>query len=154
MDMLRKKDTRFKFQFAGQPIPMLESPAWRVMSMSARRVVDRIQIEFAHHGGKDNGKLPCTYNHFVEYGIDRHSVGPAIRESCALGFLEVTERGRPSAGEFRSPNKFRLTFRHTEAGGPATDEWQRIKSTADAKAIARAARANKQPFLMRGIRPR
>ena len=38
-------------QFAWQLIEMLESPAWRVLTLSARRVFDRIQIEHAHHGG-------------------------------------------------------------------------------------------------------
>jgi hypothetical protein len=77
------------------------SPPYRVLSLSARRVLDRISIELAHHGGNDNGKLPVTYEQFVEYGIDRQAIAPAIRELVALGFIEVTRQGKASASEYR-----------------------------------------------------
>ena len=35
---------------------MMASPAFRVLSLSARRVLDRLEIELAHHGGQDNGE--------------------------------------------------------------------------------------------------
>ena len=60
--------------FAWRTIEMMESPAFRVLSHSARRIIDRLEIELAHHAGTDNGKLPCTFDHFAEYGIDRHSI--------------------------------------------------------------------------------
>jgi hypothetical protein len=56
---------------------MMESPAYIALGGSARKVLDRLEIEIAHHAGNDNGKLPCTYEHFVEYGVNRHAVGPA-----------------------------------------------------------------------------
>jgi hypothetical protein len=123
---------------------MLESPAHRVLSLSALRVLDRILIEHAHHGGKDNGKLPVTYEHFVEYGMDRHAIAPAIRELSGLGFIEITERGHPSAGEFRNPNKFRLTFLYAGSAKP-THEWRKIDSMETAHAVARAARHASKP---------
>jgi hypothetical protein len=46
-------------QFAWRTIEMMESPAFRVLSHSARRILDRLEIEIAHHGGNDNGRLPC-----------------------------------------------------------------------------------------------
>jgi hypothetical protein len=49
-------------QFAAHTIEMIKSPAWSVLSLSARRVLDRIEIEHADHGGYDNGKLPVTYD--------------------------------------------------------------------------------------------
>ena len=90
---------------------MLESPAYRRPESSAHRVLDRIEIELAHHGGQDNGKLPVTFDDFVSYGIHRHAVAPAVRELEALGFIRVTERGRAGNAEFRSPNKFAMTYR-------------------------------------------
>jgi hypothetical protein len=125
-------------------IEMLESPAYMVLSLSAHRVIDRISIEMAHHGGQDNGLLPVTYDDFVAYGIDRHAVAPAIREAEALGFIEVTERGRASAGEFRSPNKFRITFqpilKRNRATIEPTNDWRGIKTIEAAKVLAKAAR--------------
>jgi hypothetical protein len=53
--------TRIGGQFAACLIEMLESPAYRVLSLSARRVLDRIDIELGHHGGNDNGRLPVTH---------------------------------------------------------------------------------------------
>ena len=125
-------------QFSPHTIDMIRSPAWRALSLSARRILDRLEIELADHGGADNGKLPATYENFVRYGIDRHAIAPAIREAAALGFLKVTEAGRGGNAEFRQPNLFRLTYRHTEVA--PTNEWARITED-DAQAIARGARS-------------
>jgi hypothetical protein len=122
---------------------MLRSPAFCVLSLSARRVLDRVEIELAYHGGADNGRLPVTYDDFEDYGIHRHAVGPAIREAVALGFLEITEPGRAGNAEWRKPNVFRLTYRDTKY--TPTNEWEKIKTIEEAEAKARAARGAKQP---------
>ena len=137
--MAIKKRNRLYEQFNARTIRMMESPAYRVLSLSAHRVIDRICIEHAHHGGTDNGKLPVTYENFVEYGIHRHAIAPAIREAVALGFIEVTEQGRMQAGEFRSPSLYRVTFIVSRDGMP-TDEWQKIQTMEEAEMIARQAR--------------
>lgn len=134
-----RRRNRIGEQFAARVITMLEAPAYRVLSLSGRRVLDRIEIELAHHGGRDNGKLPVTFDDFQKYGIDRHAIAPGMREVEALGFVQVTERGRAGNAEYRTPNKFRLTYRPTEQG-PPTDEWRRIKTIDEAKALALAAR--------------
>jgi hypothetical protein len=113
------------------------------MSLSARRALDRIEIELAAHGGADNGKLPVTYDDFEKYGMHRHSIGPAIREAVALGFVEITDPGRAGNAEFRKPNQFRLTYLPTTVG--PTDEWQRIHTDIEAAAIACAARRASSP---------
>jgi hypothetical protein len=122
-------------------IEMLESPAYRVLSLSAHRVISRIEVELAHHGGKENGRLPVTYEHFEEYGIDRQAIAPAIREAEALGFIEVTERGRAGNAEFRKPNRYRLTYRDSRGGYEGTHEWRRFGTIQEAVMCARAARA-------------
>ena len=119
---------------------MLELPAFRTLSLSARRVLDRLEIEFAHHGGTDNGLLPVTFDNFVDYGMDRHSVAPAIRELEALGFAKITTRGRAGNAEFRTPNKFRITYKHTNDANP-TNEWKSIHTIELADELAKAARA-------------
>lgn len=131
--------TKIAGQFAARTIEMLELPAFRVLSLSARRVLDRLEIELAHHGGQDNGRLPVTYEHFHEYGIHRHAVGPAIRECVQLGFVEITEAGRGGNAEFRRPNLFRLTYKHAGPAAP-TDDWRKIETIEGAEALARAAR--------------
>ena len=126
-------------QFAAHTIEMLKSRAWSVLSLSARRLLDRIEIEHADHGGNDNGRLPVTYDDFERYGIHRHSIAAAIREIEALGFAEITERGRAGNAEFRSSHKFRLTY-FPVGRAPPTNEWQRIKTDEEAHALAKAAR--------------
>ena len=134
-------------QFVPHRIEMIESPAWRALSLSGRRVVDRIEIEHGHHGGNDNGKLPVTFDDFEAFGISHKSVAPAIREAVALGLVEVTERGRPSESDFgRHPNHFRLTYVGVRSGTrwhEATDEWKQIKTLEEAERIAKEARAAK-----------
>lgn len=97
-----KRRNKISGQFAAHMIEMLESPAYRVLSRAAHLVITRIEIEFGHHGGNDNGRLPITTTDFVEYGVHHASVAPAIREAEALGFIRVTERGRGGNAEFRS----------------------------------------------------
>ena len=55
------RHTKIVGQFAPHRIDMLRSPAWRVLSLSARRVLDRVEIEMGDHGGTDNGRLPVTF---------------------------------------------------------------------------------------------
>jgi hypothetical protein len=138
----RGRRTSIEGQFVTHQIEMLRSPAWRALSLSARKVLDRIEIEQADHGGADNGKLPVTYADFTKYGIDNKAIAPAIRELDALGIIEVTERGRPSKADWRFPNKFRLTYLPTHDAAP-TQEWRRIKDRKEAAAIAKSARAEK-----------
>jgi hypothetical protein len=125
--------------FSARTIAMLESPAYQVLTLSAHRALARLEIEHAHHGGNDNGKLPVTKEHFMEYGIHDHAVAPALRELEALGFIEITERGRAGNAEYRRPHKFRLTYRHLDRADP-TDEWNRIKSMEEATMLASKAR--------------
>jgi CRISPR/Cas system Type II protein with McrA/HNH and RuvC-like nuclease domain len=59
-----RRRNRIVGQWAPRLVELLESPAWRVMSLSAHRVVDRIDIELRHHGGTENGKLIVTFDQF------------------------------------------------------------------------------------------
>jgi hypothetical protein len=135
----RSRRTKIDGQFAAREIKMLESPVFRVLSLSARRALDRIEIELAHHGGTNNGRLPVTYDDFERYGMDRHAIAPAIRELVALGLIEVTEQGRAGNADWRAPNRFRLTYKATRGADP-THEWKRIYTNELAEKIAKAAR--------------
>jgi hypothetical protein len=141
------KRNRISGQWSPRSIEMLESPAYRVLSRSAHMVISRIEIELAHHGGNDNGRLPVTTEDFVTYGMHRTSVAPAIREAEALGFVRVTEHGRGGNAEYHSPNLFFSTFSQARDSGrnPPTHDWRRIKTIEEAEQIAREARANKNP---------
>jgi hypothetical protein len=131
--------------FAPRLIEMLESPAYRVLSLSARRVLDRLEIEFARHGGRpdENGRLPCTYQDFVDYGVDRHAIGPAINEAIAEGFVIVTRPGSAGNAEYRQPALYLLTYRPFGAHQYVGNGWRRISTLEEAEAVAKVARARK-----------
>jgi hypothetical protein len=133
------KRRRIKGQFIARRIKMLESPAFRVLSLAAHRCLSRIEAEHCHHGGKENGRLPVTYNHFVEYGLHRHAIGPGLRELEALGFIKVVEHGVAGNSIHRSPNVFALTYLPI-GSARETDDWARISTLEEATAIAKAAR--------------
>jgi hypothetical protein len=56
-------------QFSARTITMLESPAYRVLSRAAHQVLTRIEIEHAHHGGKETASYwsPTTTSSSTAY---------------------------------------------------------------------------------------
>jgi hypothetical protein len=141
---MRRRRTTIGGQFAPRLIEMLESPAYRALSLSAHRVLARIEIEFAHHGGTQNGTLPVTYDNFERYGIHRHAIASAIREVVALGFVEITAQGCAGNADWRTPSRYRLTYRHAEGlPGDGTHEWRKIKDQQEAELTANLARKAK-----------
>jgi len=113
--------------------------------LSARRVMDRLEIEFElkKRNPQANGFLMCTYNDFVDYGVERNAIAPAVRELVALGFIEVTRKGSAGNAEHRQPTLFLITYRHAGSDYMLKDGWKRTKSLAEAEAVARSARAKK-----------
>jgi hypothetical protein len=131
----------FNDPFIKRTIRMLDSPAYRVLSQAAHRVLSRIEVELGKHAGKDNGKLPVTMDNFVEYGIHRHAISPAIRELEDLGFIQVIRGVAAMAGQ-RRPSLFRLTYLPSFGEDP-TNEWATVLTIEDAERIAKEARARK-----------
>lgn len=125
--------------FRWHKIEMVQSPAWRALSLTDRRILDRLDCELAHHGGKDNGNLPCTYRDFLAFGVgDPHAIKPSLCALEALGFIKV-KWGRAGNGDFGEANIFLLTYRDTAYEKP-TDDWTKIETDEQARAVATAAR--------------
>ena len=115
------------------------------MSLSAKRVLERLEIELYRHGGKpeENGRLACTFDHFVEFGIERHAIAPAIREAVSLGFVAIARKGCAGNANYRQPTLYRLTYRFCGSHQETTDEWRCIKTIEEAKVIAGRARSRR-----------
>jgi hypothetical protein len=111
-------------------LEMLQSPAWSMMPLSARRVVERVAIEHMKHGGTLNGSLVVTYDDFQKFGVRRKSIAPAIEKAVALGFLDVTGRGFRSYGIARRPSTYALTWLPRCDGTPASNRWRKITEPA------------------------
>lgn len=104
-----------------------ESAAMAALTLAAHRVLLRLEIELMAHAGKNNGKLICTFDNFVAFGIRRMSVAPAIRLLVNVGLVEITLRGWRLAAHGRAA-RYRLTY--LEAfGKPPTDEWRAYAPT-------------------------
>jgi hypothetical protein len=51
-----------------------------------RSQINYLEIELAHHGGNDNGRLPVTYEDFIEYGMPPSTERAASSaENCTSG---------------------------------------------------------------------
>jgi hypothetical protein len=131
-------------QWCSRPREMMESAAYRVLSRAAHLALSRIELENRYHAGKENGRLPVTYEQFERYGLDRASIAPALRELEALGFVEITQHGRGGNAEYRSPNLFRLSY-EPDHNGKLTNDWKRfpahVDRDTDAKMLAEADHA-------------
>ena len=138
---------------------LLESPAWRGMSVNTRKLIDFLLLEYSGHAGTENGRLKATYDQLEDYGLTRKSIREAVAEAEALGLLQQVG---PSLQ--RIPNKYRLTFYATidedrMSGDWATNDWrsitdenvrslredQRAEREANAKRRGRRSNQNQNP---------
>jgi hypothetical protein len=141
----RKRRTSIGGQWSARRKDMLESPAYRALSLSAHRIIDRVCLEHMYQGGAENARLIVTYDDFERYGIHRHAIAPAIREAIALGFLEITKQGRAGNAEWRSAHQYRITFHASdETVGDGSHEWKKVTEE-QAPILAATARKNKSP---------
>ena len=134
-----RKRNRIHEQFSPRLVAMQKSDPYRVLNNSERMMLDRIEIEFASHAGKDNGKLPVTFEQFEEYGIRRALIAPSRRALVALGFLTFSAGVAAAGFDKRRPGMFGLTYRHTADAEPSHN-WRRITDLAEAVRVANAAR--------------
>jgi hypothetical protein len=125
------------------PCSLIESPAMRVLSQAAVRVMHRLEVEHMHHGGAENGRLIVTRDQFVGWGIERNAIAPAIRELAALGFVEITEKGCAGNANQHKATQYRLTYVNSKNREQPTNEWRKIKTMDSAERIAAMARAAK-----------
>ena len=146
------KRGKITWQFCPLPYEMMESPAYRILGLAERRVLDRIQCEHGRHGGTSND-LIVTYRDFEEYGIDKNALKQAIKVCVALGFVVITQEGRSGVGEFRKPNAFRLTYLADPPIGPS-NEWSKIATIEEAKLIKATIKPVKFSKLKRWSKPR
>lgn len=117
-------------QFIPHPVNMLRSAVFRSLRLADLRILQRLEIEHACHGGKQNGDLKCTYADLVAYGVRRASIPEGIRRLVRGGFLVVTEQGRQSYGDLRIPSRYRITYLPTfedERWVEPTHDWRLLE---------------------------
>lgn len=138
--MGKRKSNQLEGPFIAHALEMRLSPAWRAASSEVRLLLDRLEVEHAANGGAQNGQLVVTYDQFAEWGLRRASVAAALREAVALGFVEVTRRGRRAYGGAKVPSTYRLTYIAGRRASPSpTNEWRRLKTLDEARAALSAS---------------
>lgn len=124
---------------------MVQSPAWCALSHAALVAIFRLLIEHMAHGGAENGRLIVTFDQFEAFGLRRKSIGPALREAEALGWIVTTRKGRGGNADFRKASTYALGWlprvgaqgpRGEDLAGELSD--QRWRSFADLEACRRA----------------
>jgi len=142
-----KRKNKIKEQFVYYTREMISSPAYRALSLQGRKVLRRLELEHMAHGGQDNGKLPCRYYDFINYGCRRNGLSAALIEVEALGFAKTITFGSRAYGNV--PGKastFLLTYLPT-ADGPATDDWKKFSSVEEARAAVATAQRSHSDWL-------
>jgi len=93
-----KRKNKISEQFVYYTRGMIDSPAYRALSLQARKVLRRLELEHMAHGGQDNGKLPCRYHDFINYGCRKNGLSAALIEVEALGFAKTVTLGTRAFG--------------------------------------------------------
>jgi len=117
---------------------ILDSPAWRVLTHADVRVYLAMRRKL---GKTNNGDINATLAEMRHTGISSSStLSTALHRLEALGFIEKTRQGGITfGGKLCSLYRFtdEPTFDIAKAGvrfGLATNDWQRFKNLAEARA--------------------
>lgn len=102
----------------------LGSPAYRSLSVDARKRLDRLIIEHIGHGRTENSRLVVTHEQFIEYGATLDLIADAVDELVYKGLVKA-ERGKAGNGTSH-PTVFTLTFDGTYDGVPASNQWKKF----------------------------
>ncbi|MHA6686891.1 hypothetical protein [Mesorhizobium sp. A556] len=124
----------------GISLALLESPAYRTLSLNARRAFDRLLIEHIGHGRLENGRLTVTHEQFIDYGVTLDLIADALDEMIYKGLLRA-ERGKAGNGTAH-PTVFTLTFDGIYDGASASNEWKKF-TMAEARLWSEAVRKQK-----------
>jgi hypothetical protein len=123
------------------PRDLLMSPAWLAMSPQCRKFIDALMVEWADHGGGENGNLKAPYDMLQARGMRRERVLDVVIEAKALGIVDPA-RGQRSYGSRKAPSIYRLTWLGTPDGLTPTHEWKAIKTAEEAETRVKNAHEN------------
>src|SRR5262245_42892668 len=100
---------------------LLESVARREMDLAEYQSLDVIEIELMRHGGKygPSGGVPVPFERFIEHGVHKNSIAPAIRGLVALGKIRVTKKGRGGNAAHREVGEYCITYARAKIGRAA-----------------------------------
>lgn len=80
------------------PLHLLQSPAYRALTIPARGCLDFLMIEHLTHGGAENGNLMAPYRQLAASGVRKDSISEALHMLEAFGVIERTQYGGRQGG--------------------------------------------------------
>lgn len=100
-------------KWVGIPLKLIESPAYRDLSLWGRAVLIELVACF---NGYNNGKIVCTFDQLAERlgNTNRRAMSKAFAEMMEHGFIDVTSE---ADWKGRKGREYRLTFVNTTPGG-------------------------------------
>ena len=81
------------------PLYLLQSPAFRGLSIPARGCLDFLCIEHLTHGGAENGNLMAPYRQLEASGVRKDSIREGLHMLESFGLIERTQYGGRQGGK-------------------------------------------------------
>jgi hypothetical protein len=119
--------------FVMLPLSLLTSPAWRALSVNAKRFVEFLMIEHMRHGGQHNGRLLAPRRQLWDFGIGHHFVSEAIEEAERFGLVDCRR------GFGRHPSTYSLTWLPLGDGTPPSNRFLNCAEIAESVVAERKA---------------
>jgi hypothetical protein len=124
--------------FVKLPRELLQSDAWRSLSINARRLIDTLMLEHMRHGGKRNGFLAAPRRQLERAGIHAHLVSGAIEEVERIGLVDCRR------GSGRRPSVYALTWLPLSDGTEPRNRWRQCEGIAAGVSAARKLAKTRQ----------
>jgi hypothetical protein len=103
---------------------MLDSPAYRKLSATERSVLIAVARKY---NGHNNGNIRFAARDGEEWGHKKSQTAASLHNLIAAGFLRLTQRAAFTTKRLAAT--YALTWRPTEAGGPATKDYRETKTS-------------------------
>jgi len=120
---MRNRTKAFDASFVGITVTVLDSPAWKAMSPSARIVYLAIKRSY-NHKSNNNGRLYLAGRKGAEAtGFNEKTIWKCIRELIHYGFAVVTQGAALGVNGHGRPTYLRLTEMGTRADPSPTRDF-------------------------------
>ena len=116
--------------FVKLPRHVIESQAWRSLSINARRFVDFLMLEHMRHAGTRNGKLLAPRRQLEAAGMGARHISAAIAETTSRGLVLMKRSGG------RRPNTYALGWLPLFDGSTLERPWLAGAATSEGKSQA------------------
>jgi hypothetical protein len=133
--------------FVMLPRELLESTAWRSLSINARRLLDYLMIEHMGHAGKRNGFLLAPWRQLVAFGIGDHFVDGAVTEAERVGLVDCRR------GTGKRPSVYALTWLPLSDGSAPSNRWRHAVEPAKQQALRMPAKQQAAACQTAGTKP-